>query len=450
MNSNKDFEDKEKDNPSINLQEQLARYLYYWKWFVLGVVLALGLAFIYLRYATPVYQANALIMLKDDYRGGAANELSVLSELGIGGSKDNVENEMEVLKSRTLSEKTVERLKLNISYHLEGRIKTTELYKNSPIEAVFDTIVKGGFFVIEGKDENSFKLIFNDATQGSYTYGETIHIEELGSFKIQKVAQYFTDPKHEIIVSVGKVGSIAASYRKNLQVSQPAKFVSVVSLTTVNTHKTKAEDYLNTLVEIYNQDNINDRRYISQKTSDFITQRLEVLVEELSEVESDAEKFKKENQLTDILTQGKLYVETLSEVEKSLLDIDTKISIIDTIVKEFIEKDTRGQTFPMVLDGSSMSAALISAITEHNKWVLHRNVVAASAGPENTDIMRFDQTIEDYKKNIKAGLLQLKSNLEITRSDILKERSNIRGKISTIPTLEKEYRGISRQQGVKE
>src|SRR5690606_42033053 len=93
-----------------------------------------------------------------------------------------------------------------------------------------------------------------------------------------------------------------------------------------------------------------------------ITQRLDVLVEELSEVESDAEKFKKENQLTDILTQGKLYVETLSEVEKSLLDIDTKISIIDTIVKEFIEKDTRGQTFPMVLDGSSMSTALSTEI----------------------------------------------------------------------------------------
>src|SRR5690554_1599940 len=338
--NDQDFQEKEKENQSINLQEQLARYLYHWKWFVLGVILSLSIAYIYLRYATPVYQASALIMLKDDYRGGAANELSVLSELGIGGSKDNVENEMEVLKSRTLSEKTVERLKLNISYHLEGRIKTTELYKNSPIEAVFDTIVKGGIFVIEGKDENSFKLIFNDASQGTYTYGETIHIEELGSFKIQKVTEYFTDPKHEIIVSVGKVGTVAAGYRLSLQVSQPAKFVSVVSLTTVNTHKAKAEDYLNTLIEIYNQDNIEDRRYISQKTSDFITQRLEVLVEELSEVETDAEKFKKEHQLTDIVTEGRLFVESLGDVEKSLLDIDTKINIIDTIVKEFIEKDT--------------------------------------------------------------------------------------------------------------
>src|SRR5690606_27438615 len=181
---------------------------------------------------------------------------------------------------------------------------------------------------------------------------------------------YFNDPKMEVIVSAGPVGAVARGYRSSLQVSQPAKFVSVVSLTTTNTHRTKAEDYLNTLVAIYNSDNIEDRRLISQKTSDFISQRLEVLVEELSEVETDAEKFKKENQLTDIVTEGKMFVESLSEVEKTMLDIDTKISIIDTIVKEFIEKDTKGQTFPMVLDGSSLNTALATAIGEHNKLVL--------------------------------------------------------------------------------
>src|SRR5690606_18338042 len=370
----------------------------------------------------------------------AANELSVLSELGIGGSKDNVENEMEVLKSRTLSEKTIAKLKFNINYFIEGRIKTQELYKNSPIEAQFTEIQDRFTFVVEGIDEANFKLSDEEMNYGQYAYGEEITIEGKGSFRIIKVPGFFSDPKLEVIVNVGPVGEIARGYRASLQVAQPAKFVSVVSLTTVNTHRAKAEDYLNTLVEIYNSDNIEDRRLISQKTSDFITQRLEVLVEELSEVETDAEKFKRDNQLTDIVTEGRLFVESLSEVEKSLFDIDTKISIIDTIVKEFIEKDTKGQTFPMVLDGSSLNAGLATAIAEHNRLVLWRNTVSTSAGPENTDIIKYDSQIEDYKKNIKAGLLQLKSNLQITRADIAKERNTVRGKISTIPTLEKEYR----------
>src|SRR5690606_9734726 len=109
-----------------------------------------------------------------DYRGGAANELSVLSELGIGGSKDNVENEMEVLKSRTLSEKTIEKLRFNISYFLEGRIKTVELYKNTPIEAVFSDIQSGFSFIVEGIDSSSFSLHSEDSTIGQYNYGEEI------------------------------------------------------------------------------------------------------------------------------------------------------------------------------------------------------------------------------------------------------------------------------------
>src|SRR5690606_16684972 len=208
---------------------------------------------------------------------------SVLSELGIGGSKDNVENEMEVLKSRTLSEKTIEKLKFNISYFVEGRIKTMELYKNSPIEAEFSEILDRFTVVVEGVDEVNFKLSDEETNYGQFAYGETITLEGKGSFKVMKVAEYFNDPKMEVIVSAGPVGAVARGYRSSLQVSQPAKFVSVVSLTTTNTHRTKAEDYLNTLVAIYNSDNIEDRRLISQKTSDFITQRLEVLVEELSE-----------------------------------------------------------------------------------------------------------------------------------------------------------------------
>src|SRR5690606_16033471 len=209
--SDQDFQEKEKENQSINLQEQLARYLYHWKWFVLGVVLSLSIAYIYLRYATPVYQADALIMLKDDYRGGASNELSVLSELGIGGSKDNVENEMEVLKSRTLSEKTVEKLKFNISYYVEGRIKTTELYKNAPIETVIIELKDKFSFVVEGVDSDNFRLFYDDVSIGNFAYEEEITIDGKGTFKINKITEHFTDPEQQIIVNVGKVGTVAQS-----------------------------------------------------------------------------------------------------------------------------------------------------------------------------------------------------------------------------------------------
>lgn len=408
---NNQDQDINQDNQSINLQEQITKYLYYWKWFALGLVVALALAFLYLRYTTPVYQATSMIMLKDDHRGGASNELSVLSDLGLGSTKDNVENEMEVLKSRTLSEKTVQKLKLNISYYTEGRIRTTELYKNSPIRVEFAEIIEPIAFELELINDINFKLRFDDNTLGTFTYGEPITHEELSSsFVVDRVEGKEMEPNARIVVSANTISAVARGYRANLQVSQPAKFVSVVNLTTTNTHKQKAEDYLNTLVNLYNQDNIEDRRFISQKTSDFITQRLDVLIEELGDIETEAEKFKIDNRVTDIMSEARLYVENASDIEKSLLEIDTKISIIETIITEFINKDTKGQTFPMIVDGLGSSSSLATAIARHNELVLYRNGLMISAGPENQEIKKFDEQSEAFKNDIKLGLLQYKSN----------------------------------------
>src|SRR5690606_21502274 len=144
----------------------------------------------------------------------------------------------------------------NINYFKVGRIKTQELYKSYLIEAQFTKIQDRFCFVFDGIYDAKYKCRDEELKYGHYAYGEEINIEGQGSFRIIKVPEFFSDPKLEVIVNVGPVGEIARGYRNSLQVAQPAKFVSVVSLTTVNTHRAKAEDYLNTLVEIYNSDNI--------------------------------------------------------------------------------------------------------------------------------------------------------------------------------------------------
>ena len=117
---------------TLNLWEVLSPYLSRWKWFALSALLALALAYAYLKYATPIYKASTIIMLKDDAKGGAINEFSILSDLDLS-VKDNVENEVEVLRSRTLSEKVIEKLNLDVSYLRKDGFKTVDLYKNSPI-----------------------------------------------------------------------------------------------------------------------------------------------------------------------------------------------------------------------------------------------------------------------------------------------------------------------------
>lgn len=446
------FDEDKTEN--INLREQIELYLIHWKWFALGVFLMLVGAYLFLRYSTPVYKATSVIMLKDEYRGGAANELSVFSDLGVlKGTKDNAENEMEILRSRTLSEKVVEKLQLNISYLKDGKIKSSDLYKNSPVNIdVVDLTEESKLYTslrleVKGIDNNNYHLFFQEKKIDEYKYGDTI-VNNLGKFVINKDKENFPNEGFNITIILQSIKKTAQSYRAQMQINPLGKYTSVLELTMLHSNKEKAEDYLNTLVELYNSEGIADRRFVSENTLEFLSKRLDVLADELEEVESEAEKFKKENRITDILTETKVWVENASEFEKKYIDINNRIEIIDNVITGFIDEDTKGKSFPM-LDALTSDPSLATAIEEHNRQILYRNSLARSAGPENSKIKQLDLQIEAYKKAIRGNLTQLKSNLLITRAEINKQRGSLSGRIGSIPTLEKEFKGIGRQQGVK-
>src|SRR5690606_17324338 len=336
----------------------------------------------------------------------------------------------------------------------DGKIKSFDLYKKSPInidiiELSDESKLIGSLkFEVEGINNNTFLLSFQEKKIGEYKYGDTL-VNNLGKFVLNKVEENFSNDQFSISIIIESVKKVAQAYRNQLQIRLLGKYTSVLELTVLHSNRQKAEDYLNTLIELYNSEGIADRRFISENTLDFLSKRLSVLAEELEEVEGEAEKFKKKNHVTDIITEAKVWVENASEFEKKYIDINNQIEIIDNVITGFIDEDTTGKTFPM-LDPLTSDPALATAIDEHNRQVLRRNNLAQSAGPENHKIKQLDQQIEAYKKAIRGNLVQLKSNLLITRSEISKQRENLSGRINTIPTLEKEFKGIGRQQGIKD
>lgn len=438
---------------TFNLREQIAPYLSRWKWFVVGAFLALVLAVAYLKYATPVYKTSTIIMLKDKNKGGAVNEFSILSDLEIG-IKDNVENEVEVLRSRTLSEKTVEKLNLEVSYLSEKGFKKVDLYKKSPINFVLEKLsdqLQDEMplnLEVKGVNDIAYNLYQDGNLLGKYNYGENVS-NKIGQFIINKSDTNFTRANFELTVVVEDHKSAANAYRRTLNVNLLGKNTSVLELSSIHTNKEKAQDYLNTLVEIYNADGIADRRFISENTSEFLSQRLDVLTKELDAVEKTTEKFKKDNQVTDIVSEANVYTQNTSEFEKKYLDINTRVELIDNVIKGFIDTETTGKTFPM-LDALTAEPALSAAINEHNKLVLSRNESAVNAGPENFRIKQLDEQIKSLKKTIRDNLLLLKSNLNIQKADISKQQRVLSGRVSSVPTLEREFREITRQQGVKD
>ncbi|WP_447636147.1 GumC family protein [Flavobacterium microcysteis] len=441
----------ENHESDFNIREQVEKYLVHWKWFVLSVIVVLCLAFLYLRYTTPLYKATATILVKDDKKGGLASELSVLSDLGVGTSKSNVDNEVEILKSRTLTEKTVNELHLNINYLSNGRVKSSELYKASPIVVVFSPADEKykretHTFVIESAGADKFKLFkAEDKELGTFNYGSLIKTPQ-GTLSVTKVN---LDSKETFSINciIRPVESTTSYYRDALSIGSVGKNTSVIELSVADENSQRAADFLNTLVNIYNEDAIEDKNIVAEKTSDFISTRLKLITDELTDVEKDVEGFKKQNDLTDIPTEATMFLENASEYEKKQIETEIQLNVVFSM-RQFLNSSGPDDLIPSNLLSTQSEAS--DLIMEYNKLVIEYNRIAAGATPENPVVANAAKKIQAMKSNISQSLGRMQSSLTITKKNLDKQGLAIGNKKAKVPRLEREFRIIDRQQKVKE
>jgi len=446
----------------VNLREQLDKYIIHWRWFLLSVVICLIAAFLYLRYSTPIYEATTAILVKDEKKGGMLSELSAFSDLGIGvGSVNNVDNEIEILRSRTIVESTVKRLNLNINLVVEGSVVDRDIYQDSPIRVNF--ISKTHLFNdaktvlnYNSLTANTFELtneIDNDniilATKKVFKYGEKIPTT-LGFMVIDKTINIVAKTSvhiKSIKILLNPIESVAESYKSRIDVEPISKTSSVVNISINDPVQKRAEVFLDNMIQIYNQDAAQDKNFISENTSQFIAGRLALITKELDGVEQDVESFKKTNRLTDIESEAKLFIEGSSEYDKKGVETEIQLNVVSSLL-DYMKKSTNSDLLPTNLiteDGDT--GGLISS---YNKLVLDRNRILKSATTENPSVIKLDQQISSLKSNMTASLKRMQSNLQIQNRNIQSQENLLNNKIGKIPFQERQFRVIARQQKVKE
>ncbi|OOV18775.1 tyrosine-protein kinase [Flavobacterium sp. LM4] len=458
-------EESEDEINEINLREQLNKYLIHWKWFVLSGFLCLVFAFLYLRYTTPSYEASTSILVKDEKKGGMLSELSAFSDLGLGGgSVNNVDNEIEVLKSRTLVESTVKKLNLNISLQVEGNVVDRDIYGGAPVNVFF--INKTELFeeanVVLKFDllpHDSFSLQ-NAATKAAvdniilsskkeFKFGEKIPTT-IGVLIIAKTAFYKQNnigKNKSIRIVINPIESITASFRNRLKVEAISKSSSVVNVSITDPVQKKAEEFLDNMIQIYNEDAAEDKNFISENTSKFIAERLALITQELDGVEQDVESFKKLNQLTDIESEAKLFIEGSNEYDKKGVEAEIQLNVVSSLL-DFIKKSTNADLLPTNIIATDGDAG--GLITSYNQLVLDRNRILKSATTENPSVIKLDQQISSLKANVATSLRRMQSNLQIQNRDLKNQETLLNSKIGKIPVQERQFRVIARQQKVKE
>lgn len=448
----------EKSEQDFQFRDIIDQYASHWKWFVLAVFISLLTAYIYLRYTAPQYKAATTILVKDEKKGGLSSELSAFADMGIGGVKNNLDNEIEILKSRTLVESTLRKMNLAVAIVSQGKIISSDLYKNAPIIVTFlnkskDFEDRTAAFEFKATAPNSFELQEEAekktllAPKVSYRYGESIP-SKLGNFVINKSLVHplsHGESATTLQIVITPLEKVVNSYRSRLTVNPLSKTSSVVELSLVDPVVEKAEDFLNNLVKNYNEDAAADKNFISENTSRFIANRLVLITEELDGVEQNVQDFKNSNRLTDIETEAKLFIEGSSEYDKKGVEADIQLNMIGSML-DFMKKSKKADLLP----NNIISGDATELIGEYNKLVLDRNRILKSATESNPSVITLDAQIESLKSNVTASLNRMKSNLQIQKRDLSGQEGLLNSKIGKIPVQERQFRVIARQQKVKE
>lgn len=441
----------------INIKQLIEQYAFYWKAFVISVVVCITLAFVYLSYAQKIYAISAKILLQDDSQGGAG-ELAGLSELasltGGSGTSAFVSDQIDVVKSRRILRRVVENNNLNIHYTIKKALKTTEVLAKelpftmlvmSPITQEQSTNFQYNFTFQLSEDKKSFSITDEDEARDNLAFGQKIE-SPIGTLTFMP-NQGKDLETNEFNVSYQTVDKTIDNLTKIISVDPNKEKQSyIVNLGLQYPLRSKAELIINSLIYEYNEDVSQDKSKVAKATSDFINSRLELVSKDMSHADSDVADFKNSNRVVDMQSEASLFMKTATENEKDLLDFETQLSLA-----KFMSESVKQKNFELLPSNIGLKDVSIEqTIANYNKLVLEREDLLQSAKENNPVIINLNSNLSDIKRSLDLSLSNYKRGLEMNVKTLQNQKDVLQGKLNKIPSQEKGFKNIARQQQIVE
>jgi capsular exopolysaccharide synthesis family protein len=418
------------------------------------------LAYIYLKTQPNIYETNAVVLVKNTSNGSTPSELDVFADLGIEMGQTNMYNEIQVLKSRLLIQDVVKELKLNIQYtQLRSSLESDQLLygSNNPIQIQFkeaDSVINKsyGAWRIILKDNKTIEV--EEFIEGDFNYlgefGFNEWIEsKLGPVRIVKT--YFDSEDQDdmlIQINIQPTKSTINQYKTMINVAPEGEYSSVLKLVLKGTQPELNETFINTLIEQHEMQAIEDKNEIGKNTSDFIDDRLLVFERDLNDIESVGEDFKSSKQLISMESNAEQYMEQSGEMESKLIQSNIENSMAESML-EYLSNDNEEMTL-LPTNLGFQDPSIVTSINDYNKLVLERRRVAENSTEQNPLVNKLDKQIISLRQNIRQSLINLEKTLKIRLKELQKKEKEYDEKISNVPSYERQYRDIARQQQIKE
>tara|TARA_Y100001954_G_scaffold134949_1_gene144076 strand:+ start:210 stop:2576 length:2367 start_codon:yes stop_codon:yes gene_type:complete len=442
------------------------KYFSYWPFILVSLVSSILVAFLIIRYSEPTYETHAKIEILDKAQD---SEMALPTAMTVfNRSMINLENEIGRLNSFRLNDSVVNKLKSNVRYFWKGNIKTTEMHNSGFFDdyqikfkinldtvktsMIFDIYLSENKMEIIGTDQEKNELYnfnFNSFTTFSKTHNLPFEIsinpENLFEFdsSIHRVIKIL--PHEFTVIEFINRLELNKALQSNINRYQEGSDQIVLSMN--HSNKLIAQDYLNTLISVFDNDGIIDRQLEYKNTIKFVEERSRFLVKQLETIENRKQDFKKENKLSDIKFNADYTISQKGLYNSELFDLQSQKSLLDLFKDEIFLNEYKLLPVNFGLNDISLNELIL----QFNLLIKDRNrLINSGAGRKNSLVINIENQLDNFFRNIQNSVTNYEKSLEVSISSIISKEKEFDAFFNDIPENEKILRSIDRELEIKE
>ncbi|WP_333662900.1 GumC family protein [Chishuiella changwenlii] len=441
---------------NINIKQLVEQYLYYWKWFFLGIILSLTLAFIYIKNAEKHYNVSSKILLNDNESSSKGDIASMMDQALLGGSSLNSEvgDQIDILKSKRLLTKVIQKNNLNIEYFdLQEFIKKQITSSESPIKVTKLKEKQNNDF-----DNDKFTITILSTTKFRLKNQNTKDVKEyyFGQKFNGEIGEYIITPNYKVskdyikknfLLSIESINNKVEQFQKNIRIDPNSeKSSKVINFSLTGPVPEISKTVINDLINTYNNDILEDEHKLTQATSKFINNRLDIVSKDLNGVDKSLEDFKLKNKITNIGKESEIFLESAEDNNKSIYGYTTQLQLVNYITNEL--NSSNSDLLPSNIGLGN--EAIIAEVGSYNNLLLTKEDMLKSVTEEHPNVIKLQRQISNVKKNLKNSLRLYKNNTQTMLNSVQDKQNKIENRIQKIPKEERGFKNIARQQQIIE
>lgn len=438
----------------FDIKKIIFKFLYFWKYYILSVILCLLLGAIYTRYSNPMYKIHSKLLIQEpESSNGASSGMLPSSQVmdfsGLFDVQNNIYNELYILQTRDLLNRVVDKMDLTKVYRTEGSIRDVDQYKRTPFKAYFEPSSDSMPDInmhIEFKKVAPISDFVITIGENTYTgkIGDTIALPQ-GRLVLEATGQAFLEKPY--VLTIRSKEALFAEIKNNYSVVYDDKETSILSLNYNSNVPGKGEDFLKTLIDAYLNRNLNEKNEMNDSTISFINERIGIVAADLSVIEKDIQGFKQANKLVNLDEQAKAIISSGSEYYQKLNESDVQLGIINTMLT-FVNSDKNNNRPVPALITNDPSFVLL--IQQYNSLLIQKSKLLVSVKESNPLIKNINDQIATLRNDIERNLSNQKKNIEISRTQIVAQNDKINQLVYAAPAQERQYIDFSREKDVKQ